>query len=222
MKNFKTNILSFVCALCAAVSFTSCLNDSNNESSWTPPSQAEKDMACIETSGMYEGRIYFQNESTSKKDSLSINYSVTDSTVVINNFPVSFLSNYVRDINAKAIIAKAPTTSLRLKMGLNVSPTKSGTNNYYQFYFFPEYKDMKYSFRITEDTENEVKHHEAALQFQTYIYINGYPYYAAAAYLNKKMQANFCIKEIIIDGNTYAIDNVFGMAGKKGGFNEKQ
>ena len=36
------------------------------------------------------------------------------------------------------------------------------------------------------------------------------------------MQANFCIKEIIIDGNTYAIDNVFGMAGKKGGFNEKQ
>ena len=58
--------------------------------------------------------------------------------------------------------------------------------------------------------------------FQTYIYVNGYPYYAAAAYLNKKMQANFCIKEIIIDGNTYAIDNVFGMAGKKGGFNEKQ
>lgn len=227
MKKLKSNILTLVCALCAAVSLTSCLNDNGNENTWTPPTAAEKALACAETSGVYEGRIYFQNSSTSKKDSLQFNYSVNDSTVVFNAFPVKFLSNYVSDTNNKAVLAGAPDATLKCKNALYsiTKPSSASVGNYYTFSFYPDYTTLKYSYSFNSEVTDGAgittsKKHEVTIQFMSYVSLSGYYYTAASAYYDKRMQANFCIQQVTVDGAIYSINSAFGMIGKKGGFSE--
>lgn len=227
MKKLKSNILTLVCALCAAVTFTSCLNDNGNENSYVPPTAAEKALACAETSGMYEGRIYFQNSTTSKKDSLQFNYTVSDSTVVFNAFPVKFLSNYISDTNNKAVIAGAPDATIKCKNLLYsiTKPSNASVGNYYTFTFYPDYTSLKYSYTFNTETTDGAgvttnKKHEVTIQFLAYVSLSGYYYSAASAYYDKRMQANFCIQQVTVDGSIYSLNNAFGLIGKKGGFSE--
>ena len=96
------------------VATTSCLNDNNDSPSYVPLTPEQKHALCIETSGTYQGYYYFlKNGENNKADSAQITFTVNDSTLIMNNYPVKSLGAYIQDTNAKSIIANAPAASLK-------------------------------------------------------------------------------------------------------------
>ena len=102
----KSKILMLLCLICTVFATTSCLNDNNDRPSYVPLTPEQKHALCIETSGTYQGYYYFLKEGENNKaDSAQITFTVNDSTLIMNNYPVKSLSAYIQDANAKSIIA---------------------------------------------------------------------------------------------------------------------
>ena len=110
----KSKILMLLCLICTVFATTSCLNDNNDRPSYVPLTPEQKHALCIETNGTYQGYYYFLKEGEKNKaDSAQITFTVNDSTLIMNNYPVKSLGAYIQDTNAKSIIANAPAASLK-------------------------------------------------------------------------------------------------------------
>ena len=88
----KSKILMLLCLICTVFATTSCLNDNNDRPSYVPLTPEQKHALCIETNGTYQGYYYFLKEGEKNKaDSAQITFTVNDSTLIMNNYPVKSL-----------------------------------------------------------------------------------------------------------------------------------
>ncbi|MBP7767892.1 MAG: DUF4840 domain-containing protein [Prevotella sp.] len=116
MKHFKLFSL-LLCGL-AAMAFTSCLND-DDDNKLTP---AEIQQAYLAVAGNHNGKVVFQatnpKNSADKLDTLAASWNVTsDSTMTIYNVPISKLAPYINDDNLKAAIAQLPNATVQCFIG---------------------------------------------------------------------------------------------------------
>lgn len=240
MNALKTTFLTIFCAIFAVGTLSSCLGDGDSNQ-YTGPTQEEKHQACLEVSGTYTGYLHFQDPSTlgdQKEDSVDVRWSVLDSTLVMDNFPVSVLSKYIYNASVKSTVAQAPTLTLMGKFPLAEAYTVQGTSNkYYQFYILPfADKEMKCTFSFTS-TETDAtgtpveKNNTATITFSTYMTYMNTPLYAVAAYqtvtgkdnvAKKQLKYNLLISEMAVNGVTYTINTAFGVVGTKSSFSETE
>lgn len=240
MNALKTTFLTIFCAIFAVGTLSSCLGDGDSYQ-YTGPTQEEKHQACLEVSGTYTGKLHFQdvsNVGSQKEDSVDVRWSVLDSTLVMDNFPVSVLSKYIYNASVKSTVAQAPTMNLVAKFPLAEAYTVRGTNNkYYQFYLLPFLdKEMKCTFSFTS-TETDAtgtpfeKNNTATITFVTDMTYMSTPLYAVAAYqtitgkdnvAKKQLKFNLLISEMSVNNVTYTIRTAFGVVGTKSSFSETE
>lgn len=125
MKALKTFFM--LCCCMAAVTFTSCLNDNDDNQRLTP----EERMAAFQTiKGGYTGKLIYAKPNptgnTNKNDTLDVNWRIdTDSTLTIANFPSAPLAAYITNEEISGLIAKQPAQSLKCLIGIyDNSPVK--------------------------------------------------------------------------------------------------
>lgn len=121
MKKFT---LFSILALCLmALSFSSCNSDSDNTYNYPSTTEAYNMMLQIAGRGYNSGKIYFPGDSIDKNtkwkaDSViaTIRVNPTDSSYTISNFPVSKLSNYIKDETISKLFAKLPDQTVTGKL----------------------------------------------------------------------------------------------------------
>lgn len=220
-KTMKSKIIMLLCLVCTAFVATSCLNDNNdNSSNYVPLTPEQKHTLCMLTSGSYQGYVYYAKEGdSSKADSVLVNYVVNDSTLTMNDYPVKSLAPYVNDASVKAILAEAPGAKVNFDFnGYEIiSSSAAVAATYYSLWMVPQYKNYKYS--TSFKSEKDGKTHTIDITFSTGLRFYNNIYYAMASYQGGNMQANIIVTDVAVDNNTYGVNNVFGMRGKKGGYN---
>lgn len=217
MNKMKTKILMLLCLVCTAFCATSCLNSDDNGSTYVPLTPAEKHMICVETSGSYNGYVYFvKEEDKQKADSAAVTFIVSDSTLTMNNYPVKSISPYISDSNAKSVLANAPAAQVNFNfIGYEIQSGSAATGNAYSLWMLPAYNEYKFT---TTYTDSEAKSHSIDIYFTNGMQYYSYVYYGMASYQNKQMQANIIVKSVAVDGNTYSVGMVFGMKATKFGY----
>lgn len=210
----KSKILMLLCLICTVFATTSCLNDNNDRPSYVPLTPDQKHALCIETNGTYQGYYYFLKEGEKNKaDSAQITFTVNDSTLIMNNYPVKSLGAYIQDANAKSIIANAPAASLKFAFnGYEITNgATASAGNHYSIWMIPGDSNLKFTTSYTA----EDKTHTIVIQFASVMQYYNSLYYAMAGYQNRKLQANVIVKEVAIDGNAYSIQTAFGLHANK-------
>ena len=232
MKTLKSKLMALACAVFAIASLASCLNTSDSGSSYNAPSQTEKNQACALMTGSYAGKTYYyKGLSESKIDSATINFSITDTTLVIRNFPVSGLANYISNTSAKEIVAQAGTTIFRGMLHMySASSLTSGSGNYYEFSMVPQYNVASssagyvYTTSVTFDAtttdamgNEQTASHTLDINYSVSSYTsNGYIYSIAGFNsATKRFQGNVTITSAKLDGVEYSMPVAFGYYGIK-------
>ena len=214
MNKMKSAILSLLCICLAATSLTSCLSSDDNGTVYTPPTKEQKDLAMVVTAGTYEGKVYYVPvKNALKTDSAAVNWSVTDSTMTMQNFPIKALQAYVTDADTRTLIQNAPQQPITFNMSLYdvYTPSSSASGSYYQFWFLPKYTDYKYYTSFDADGQR----HVVMITFGTSFVYGNQGYYALLAYQDKKVAANLIISKIEIDGKSYDVQDALGLKGTK-------
>jgi hypothetical protein len=104
----------------AAVTFTSCLNDDDDEPALTPE---EYQAAFQAIKGDYTGKLIYADPTTAgttnKNDTLDVNWRIdTDSTVTVVNFPSAPLAAYITNTEISKLIAQQPAQEFKLLYGI--------------------------------------------------------------------------------------------------------
>ncbi|MGI6222358.1 MAG: DUF4840 domain-containing protein [Prevotella sp.] len=100
MKNLKIITLQLVALLFVGGLFTSCLDDDDDDVSFSYLSKSEQLQAFYQLAGTHSGRVYWLADSSSytKLDSIDVTLNAAnDSTIYIYNFPTKPLAQYVND-----------------------------------------------------------------------------------------------------------------------------
>ncbi|MBQ6916376.1 MAG: DUF4840 domain-containing protein [Prevotella sp.] len=123
----KLQIVTMACCV-AAMSLTSCLNDSDDS---TREMTKEEVAYCLnKVKGNYTGNLIYVAENVKdvkdKTDTLKINWTITtDSTMTIKNFPTRLLADNISDEKLKAALAEQPDQDIECRIGfINTSPVQ--------------------------------------------------------------------------------------------------
>lgn len=118
----KITIFSILALCLMVLSFCSCNSDSDTYK-YPTTTEAYNMMLQIAGRGYNSGKIYFPGDSIDKNtkwkaDSVvtTIHVNPTDSSYTISNFPVSKLSNYIKDETVSKAFAKLPDLTLKGKL----------------------------------------------------------------------------------------------------------
>lgn len=117
MKRLK--FLSFILCAFAALAFTSCLSDDDDDTRLTP----EQIRQCYTmTAGTHQGRMYYREDQSSdnagKTDTVNVQWSInSDSTMVLQNIPSAALAAGIRDANVKAAVGSSPSVDIPCFIG---------------------------------------------------------------------------------------------------------
>ncbi|MBO4850035.1 MAG: DUF4840 domain-containing protein [Prevotella sp.] len=199
-------------ALTAAVS--SCLSDDDKDNNYTDLTPAQRAAQIYEMSGLYTGYIYAINDTTMKTDSIPCEWRIiaTDSSLVVNNFPVSIARYGISNVTAREILNSAGTQSLRAV--LHPYNNTAFDKGYYTFTILPD------NYKLSFVTEYEGKQHDVELNL-TY-QLNSISYagiatvlYAVGEYYAQQMNAYILIKDVKIDDATYTTGSPTYIYGKK-------
>lgn len=118
----KITLFSVLAVMFAALSFTSCNTDSDNDSSLPSPTEAKAMLNAV--AGYHSCGILFPgNNSTSEsskieKDSVAsgLRINASDSTFIITDFPVKCLAKYINDESLSQAVAALPNQNLQGKL----------------------------------------------------------------------------------------------------------
>ena len=115
MKTSKKQLSFLGCLAILSLMFVACDPGNDDTKVLTP---AEKQQAYLEVKGNYAGDFIYpaKNEKNPKdnSDTLKIKWDImTDSTVIIKDFPLSVFANYVKDKDLKEALKKAPNKDLK-------------------------------------------------------------------------------------------------------------
>ena len=151
MKHLNNYLFALGCM--AAVAFTSCLGDDNNENTGLSRQQMNECFNIIR--GDYSGKLLFEsvnpNNPNDYADTLDITWSVTsDTMIVINQFPQAAFLGEVQDSTLKAALAKVAPVSLKANFG---------------FYQINPVAFMLYPIILDYDIEIDNVAHKASLTF---------------------------------------------------------
>ena len=213
MNRLKHLFLALLCIGMAATSLTSCLSNDDNGNGYTPPTTLQKDMAIAATAGTYDGKIaYMPSRSALAADTAKVSYSVSDSTLVMGNFPLKVFNSYVTDENVRTLLTNAPLQSLTFNLHLYaVYNGSQSAGNYYQFELQPKYNDYKcYTSFMDGDTK-----HTVTISFWSYMSVSGQAYYSLLAFQDSNMAANIIVEKVEIDGKSYEVHDIYLLKGKK-------
>lgn len=160
MKSIKNIFITAMCCLVAAVSFTACIDSEDNSID-----DATYKQYMTQMSGQYNGklRLFYAKSTNSgitaeKYDSLNTYWSVrTDSTITINNFPVSKLDSAIvvsaTDKTENADMLRELRSQMRELPSTNLKafyyiPSKSAiTQSYVQFYVNPYVAESSFTYK---------------------------------------------------------------------------
>ncbi|MCH3984897.1 MAG: DUF4840 domain-containing protein [Prevotella sp.] len=141
MKKFKTTLF-LMCGLVTALSFSSCIGNSNNDNDTVNLSssvRANYYYQLTQTGGSFTGHIYrIYSNSYTAPDSIgvlswNVNADMNDTTINIK-LPVSKLARYITSDNDKAILSNAPDVPLTVQYRAPYTESQDLYNSrYYRF-----------------------------------------------------------------------------------------
>lgn len=213
MKKVFYLMLCMIIGLCA----TSCLSDDGNDNNnYAPLTQEQKAAQIKAMSGLYNGWIYYINDTTNMNDSTSISWEVTpnDSALTIFNFPVKILANGISRVSdSRKILMEGGTESVSAI--LHPYANTSNTSGLYTFWFFP--RDFKMEFT----TEYEGKDYDVSVEFTdemsayTTDWTSSSRFYAYGEYYESKMMGYLLIKSVKVGENSFTTGRATLVYGKK-------
>lgn len=188
--------------LLTTTSLTSCLGD-NGDSPDTQVfnlTRAQRMQGLNAATGSYNGWIFFYNEETRKSDSTAVAWQIAgnDSTLAMEAFPVKQFANYTSDNMAKDVLNNAGSQQLALDIHMPYVMRKTDWEaQFYQYIVVP--KDKKLSFTYKGKT--------CELSFiDQYLQTNQTTYYPVMQYYKGKNLFYLLVRELKVDGATYAIN----------------
>lgn len=212
--------LLFIILICWVVgmSITSCLGSDDNENKVTvlyPLTKEQKAAQLRDMAGLYNGYIYFTNDTTGLNDSIPMSWTVTapDSTFRINNFPVKVLANGVSDLSMRKLFNNE---NVREVSG-NIIPYVNEFNkdNYYTYMVMPA--NYALAFTIQEGETQHQVNVEFANQMAAYTSTSYYPvvFYSNGEYSKSQMLAFLLVKTIKVDSSIFTTGRALYFYGKK-------
>ena len=213
MKNLKKMKWLMAC-LAIIATFTSCLDDKNDDSKPRTLTQAQIASQLFEMAGDYSGYLYFTNDTTMKRDSIPCAWHVSapDSAIVIHNFPMSVLANGIRDTLAKNTLLNGESLSLRalLRPYFNDNHEKG----YYTYWMLPMNDKLEFSV-YRNNTKHDVKVDFTYQMQVNSLYNYASIYYSVGEYLNREMVSYILIKDVVFDNQTFTTGWATFIYGKK-------
>lgn len=182
----RLRFLSFFFCAIAALAFTSCLNDDDDESRLTP----EQVQQCYNlTRGTHTGKLYYPKDpaSTQTNDNDTVNAQWTinsDSTMVLQNIPAKALAAAITDADVKAAVSSQPDVNIPCYIGYF-------QNNPIEWLINPQTVTFD---KVTYKGEN----HKVSLAF----YINTYYSFGQYSSQNGVMQLQVVVAGAYLDGQT--------------------
>ena len=110
MKNLKMLSMMFGCVAALCATFSSCTSDDGPKSL----TKEEVQTAFLAVKGTHTGKIIYEAKNkdnvNDNADTLNISWEIaTDSTLVVNNFPMKVIANYIADTELKEAVSNMPT-----------------------------------------------------------------------------------------------------------------
>ena len=211
MKKIRNILLLLACCLAVSTSFTSCINDNdNNSDNGHYFTKAERAIALTAIEGNYQSNIkWYTDASNSKVDSMKTSFSIADSTLSMP-FPVSILYKYVPSADSSAVKAASPVT-FTATIHPYYSISTSNYNSYwlngsYGYYFIPD-KPLTFT-----ANNNQYKIEFYTDTYMSFVYSVIYP---ICEYYNKKLNGYILIKSITVNGNSINANTPIGIIGNK-------
>ena len=124
MKNLKVLSMMFGCVAALCATFSSCTSDDGPKSL----TKEEVQTAFLAVKGTHTGKIIYEAKNkdnvNDNADTLNISWEIaTDSTLVVNNFPMKVIANYIADTDLKEAVSNMPDQNLECRIGFyKVSP----------------------------------------------------------------------------------------------------
>jgi len=227
-KHYKTNkkeleemkksrqLLAIVLCMIAGLSISSCLSSSDdNQNTLQPLTQAQKEAQLREMAGIYNGFLYFTNDTTSHTDSIAVNWTITapDSAIIIENFPTAVLANGISDQNLRKMLYEGGTRQLYGHIRPYVN--EHNEDKYYTFLMTPNDYTMSFTTQ-QEGTDHQVKV-EFAYQMTAYSPNSYYPinYYSNGEYNTGRFIGFLLVKDVKIDNSTFTTGRACYIYGRK-------
>lgn len=213
MKKLKTTLF-LMFGLVTALSFSSCIGNSNNNNNNTKYlSHSERAIYYYQitpTGGSYTGHIYrIYSNSYTAPDSIgvlswNVNADMNDTTVNIN-LPISKLAKYINNTDDKAILANAPDVTLTVQYRAPYAESQDIYNS--KYYRFVNYLTSNVINAISQNTPIEVdlstmsQTGKDALGNTIYFFSTNSP----IVYYNSGFEEIIDIKSIKIGSNPYSL-----------------
>ena len=173
----KNYLLLIVASFCISATFTSCLDDDDNDSGYDTATMTTEEVNAYmaKVTGNYEGTLkyfYIKGQKT-LADSIDVTFTVnSDKTIEVKNVADSLWNVYLNETNnnVQAALKKATTANTMLISMNSFAQTTDSKGSVTEQWFYAVPKNNKYEFQYTNGEYNW----ELCANFMT-IY-NEYPY----------------------------------------------
>lgn len=195
----KLRFLSLLFCAIAALSFTSCLDDDDDNDNRLSP----QDVAtCYNlTRGTYTGKAYFSKDPTTtvtnNNDSATVAWSITsDSTMTLQAIPARIFASGITNADVKNAIANEPNVDIPCRISyFRTSP-------------------VQWLINPATVTFNNVQYNGETHKIEIGFYIDTYYSFGSYNLTNSSMQLQIIVAGAYVDGqyNRSLITNAFGVS----------